>query len=284
MVYFINYGDNNFNWTRMFSALMARFLLGLRSVYTYRPNDIDRSFFEKHRSVLQQQRGGGYWLWKPYFILKTLQKVEDNDWILYLDSGGFLYADITPLINIAEKIQQPVVGFELPLIERQWTKRELSDSLGIEDELLNKNQIMATMFLIKKNSKSVKFFEEFLTLCENTNLLNDSIWLAQEPSFIEHRHDQSIFSLLYKKYRFTPFGDISQRGAYSKTYCGCVCDEVKKADKTYILNNHRFFRKNSDRPSLEQSLVFLHKTNSPIKSLVKFIIKKKLGKLSKFRL
>ena len=40
------------------------------------------SFIQAHN-----QRGAGYWIWKPYIIWKTLQDVEDGDIVCYIDSA-----------------------------------------------------------------------------------------------------------------------------------------------------------------------------------------------------
>ena len=42
--------------------------------YEYGPNDIDKNFREKNKDILSRKRGNGYWLWKPYIILKTLKE------------------------------------------------------------------------------------------------------------------------------------------------------------------------------------------------------------------
>ena len=45
--------------------------------------------------------------------------------------------------------------------------------------------------------------------CKQFNLINDTISNEEHIDFIEHRHDQSIFSLLCKKYDVPAWIDIS---------------------------------------------------------------------------
>ena len=37
---------------------------------------IDPAFMNEHKSIFKEQRGGGYWIWKPYIILETLTPVR----------------------------------------------------------------------------------------------------------------------------------------------------------------------------------------------------------------
>ena len=51
--------------------------------YDYGPNDIDIGFMQINNDILSSKRGNGYWLWKPYFILKTLiEKLNDGDYLI----------------------------------------------------------------------------------------------------------------------------------------------------------------------------------------------------------
>ena len=44
-------------------------------------------FYNKYKQILDLPRGGGYWIWKPYFIKTYLDKLNDNDILVYIDSG-----------------------------------------------------------------------------------------------------------------------------------------------------------------------------------------------------
>ena len=46
--------------------------------------------------ITKNPRGYGYWLWKSYIIKKTIEKMSDDDILLYLDCGYEI--DITPFL------------------------------------------------------------------------------------------------------------------------------------------------------------------------------------------
>ncbi|TLE03345.1 hypothetical protein [Helicobacter japonicus] len=69
-------------------------------------------------------RGFGYWCWKPYIILKTLEQLENNDILLYADIGCTFHPkyrekllDMISLVN-----QNEIMGFMMSYPEYQYTK------------------------------------------------------------------------------------------------------------------------------------------------------------------
>ena len=83
----INYADGCCYNSRRNNSLSG-IDVGFDSVIQYNKIDIDDRFFNKNRDILSRSRGAGYWLWKPYFILKTLNAVSDGDVIFYADAGS----------------------------------------------------------------------------------------------------------------------------------------------------------------------------------------------------
>src|SRR5208282_2331127 len=63
---------------------------GVDFILNYRKSHIDKEFFEKNKHILSQKKGDGYWLWKPYFILKTLENAPENSTVIYsrINHGG----------------------------------------------------------------------------------------------------------------------------------------------------------------------------------------------------
>ena len=39
-------------------------------VYSFSPWNIDKEFYQQNKYMLQQYRGAGFWLWKPYLFKK----------------------------------------------------------------------------------------------------------------------------------------------------------------------------------------------------------------------
>jgi hypothetical protein len=67
------------------------------------------------------------------------------------------------------------------------------------DNIINSGQICSGHVILCKCAASVRFVDEWLKIAENLHLIDDSpSRLRNFPEFREHRHDQSIFSLLCK--------------------------------------------------------------------------------------
>jgi len=214
----INFSDKNFNKARKLNSRTAKYFGGFDKVLEFSPEDIDSDFYEAHKSILSKKRGGGYWLWKPYFIDQTLEQCNEGDYIFYCDSGAYYINKIDYLIRALELNNQEIMLFENPLIEVQWTNEYLLNSLNCNHaSFLYSNQIIAGYILIKKSEKSVAFIKEYLKLCTNENYLTDIKTKKNEIAFT-HRHDQSILSLLAKTNNITPYKDPSDYGKFPLRY------------------------------------------------------------------
>lgn len=165
-------------------------------------------FWEKHKNfIINNQRGYGYWIWKSYLTLKILEKMNENDILVYADAGCFLNNNGIDRLNeyfeIVKNSNYSILSFELPFIEKNYTKMDLFEYLGLNNnEMLNSNQLVGGIYILKKCDKTIFLFNELYNIISNNyNLIDDSnSILNNDISFVEHRHDQSVFSLLRKKY------------------------------------------------------------------------------------
>lgn len=237
MITVINFADENFKKQQKYNTKSA-YKFGAHKVIEYSPKDIDIEFIKKYSHIFSQKRGFGYWLWKPYIILKTLEKINYGDYLFYCDSSAYFVNKIQYLIDTMIKDKQDILAFELPLIERQWTKRDAFILMGCDkEEFVNSNQILSGYILVKKNDFTLNFFREYFNFCKDYRILTDSpneLGYENYSDFIDHRHDQSIFSLLCKKYGIKPHRDPSQFGTWPNKYITNGRDyKINKYDDTY---------------------------------------------------
>ena len=191
----------------------ARMCGEVDTIHSFSPWDIDKEFRQQNKKILKRYRGAGYWLWKPYLIQKVLRTMADNEYLLYMDAGSYIIDSIRPLIDLFAH-NKPIICFESHEIEKHWTKRDCFIALNCDSPLYtDTKQRMATFHLWKKCAASLDFVDEWLRFVVQRKLINDSPSKAPNyPGFIEHTHDQSIFSLLSKKYDIEAFRDPSQFG------------------------------------------------------------------------
>jgi hypothetical protein len=254
---------------------MAQTKGGFTNIIGYEKKDIEKEFSRNNRTILEQGRGSGYWLWKPYFIKRTLENINFDDYLFYSDSGAFFLKSVDILIEAMNNHEQDIMGFDLPLVEKQWTKKELFVNMDCTSDIYtNSNQILASYFLVKKTKFSIDFFEDFLRYsCNEINITDkfDSAF-KQDSLFLEHRHDQSIFSLLYKQKNLKTFKDPSQFGEWPTGYAGEMVLNLEK-NKLYKLSNGRLFRQN-EHDEKYKDIIFHSRRSNPLAAYFKFKLKK----------
>ena len=163
------------------------------------------------------RRGYGYWAWKASIIKNHMSRLEDGDIILWADAGVYLNSTQKALARFNEYIEllhggKDLLVFQQPTIEREWTKGDVFEALGTYDDkaITDSFQIWAGCFFIKKTDSSMRFVDKWIELDDIAKeLITDKC--SAKPNlkgFIEHRHDQSVFSVMVKRY---PHVEISYK-------------------------------------------------------------------------
>lgn len=183
---------------------------------------LDADFRNRYKSkLIPGSRGYGYWIWKPQIILQILQKMNAEDILQYTDVGCHLnlkgkgrlfeYFDLTNVSKtgiLAFQAKPPTgpLSYDgrplLELLDFQWTKGDLLDYFGVRtnQEILATPTIGAGIVFMKKTDFAVHLVEDWAAVADHDfSLIDDTPSRSQNISgFIEHRHDQAIFSLLCK--------------------------------------------------------------------------------------
>ena len=219
MVRFLTYSNDLYADTRDYCSKMAIKKGKVDRATSYTPEDIDRDFYEKYKSILELKAGNGLWLWKPYFVYKELTKAKDNDIVLYCDAGSYFFRSCKPII---ESMTDDIWVSDIPLIEKQFTKPELFENMGcVGTRYEDTNQVQGNFIAIRKTERGINFAKEWLDYCcDGDNLLRETCYLDNPPEymFMGHRSDQSVLSLLCKKWNIVPHLDPSQYGRVPEKY------------------------------------------------------------------
>lgn len=223
--YFLSFASSNLTNSLKRIGLQAKKLEIYDEIILANESLLETDFKHRFGSILKKEiRGYGYWCWKPQIIKQTLEKMENGDILHYADAGChlnprgisrlkdyFLYASISDTGILAFQSKLPEFPLEYnganPLDQRdfKWVKGDLLDYFDVrfKEEVINTETIGAGIIFIKKNKKSmaiIKAWNEVIS--KNFSLLDDSA--SKSPNlegFIEHRHDQAIFSILSKIYK-----------------------------------------------------------------------------------
>jgi len=154
------------------------------------PKDIDEKFYELNKRILTQPRGAGYWLWKPYFIYKTLNSMNEGDVLIYSDAGIEFIAN--PLDHI-EFID--IFLFANNHKHYKWCKGSVNGYFDTSD--YEGYQVQASIIMIKNSMQTRHFIDVWLSTCQLPGMIDDTKNSTPNHSgFIEHRHDQAILTCL----------------------------------------------------------------------------------------
>lgn len=218
MFVLVNFANEAYKKTQKVNSLSGKIFGKFDAVHAYSSEDIEPEYYEKHRTIFENPRGCGLWLWKPYLIYKELNLLAENDYLFYSDSGAFFVAN--PKGIIKSMGDDPIWLYGLPLIEKQFTKQLVFEALNCDcKDYSETNQFSATFIVIRNCEYSRNFVKKWLSLCENEKLLSDKYDGEKNPDcFVAHREDQSILSLLAKKEHIRMHKDPTQYGKLPEKY------------------------------------------------------------------
>ena len=172
----------------------------------------------------EKKKGYGYWFWKPIFLSKIITELKPDDIVHYADIGCHIqnknsrFNDYLDIIIKKENFILPFQYFidykkfskDISFIKRQeyeYTKSDLLNYFNFlqDEKITHSPQFWAGSFFLKNCERTKNFLNEWKDIFHKRfDLINDSNSnIKNFDSFKEHRHDQSVFSLLCKKYAVT---------------------------------------------------------------------------------
>lgn len=172
-----------------------------------RESDLPFLYRSENKSILSENiRGFGYWIWKSYITKLKLEEIDTGDILVYMDVGCSINLEgekrFYEYVDMLVKSKYSNLAFQLYQSEKMYSKGDLFKYFDVEKNkaIKNSGQLIAGVFFIRKDMNSQKLVDEWYSICHyKKDLINDSDSIyPNDPSFIEHRHDQSIFSLLRK--------------------------------------------------------------------------------------
>lgn len=175
-------------------------------------------FFTQHSTFLKEEpRAIGRWIWKLY-LLSEFAKMKGD--FLYLDAGSHLNFDsMSARERFGDYIrmldESAVLAFQIrdgqflsdkergP--EKLFSSNELLNFCESSEQIAESNQIESGVIFFRAGEVSSVFFNQVLHVATLNNyfFLRDNRTIsAQDMNPDLYRYDQSIFSLLYKKWNF----------------------------------------------------------------------------------
>lgn len=199
---FITYGNGIYYDSIVRQKKMAEKTGLFDRIILYTDKDLPQEI--TNHELMSYKRGGGYWLWKPYIILKTLTELaEEDDIVVYSDGGNEVFAD--PLWNTYFDLLKNNNALLFKYWGRmgQWTRRNLLESFEPHCHNLHKMHQICDGLSIW-NKKAIPIVREWYDIMrqhpEFVVDVAEDMKGGERKEFEEHRHVQSVLSCVaYKR-------------------------------------------------------------------------------------
>jgi hypothetical protein len=158
---------------------------------------------EKHSQFISSnKRGFGYWIWKPFVVLDAFKKMELGDLLLYCDAGCSIneggVTRFQEYIKLVQSSESGILSFQMPHLERNYCKKSLLTYLSAES-LSETGQYVGGIFFIRKSEENIALVEKWKDIASLYWTIDDSPSKESNTrEFVEHRHDQAVWSILRK--------------------------------------------------------------------------------------
>jgi len=225
----VTFGDGHHGWSRaanrivrsakytnLFDQAVSLDLVWLKKY--------DPKLFSQICHLIKQgdTKGLGYWMWKPA-VLKWAAENYPNHQILYIDAGFDINRNPS-LIKEFEKFLKNNWSLgscafrQASFVEKYWTKKEVFDYFNSSPSIRFSDQVYAGFILMAPNKEREILIKDY---CEAIRfdkgfLFNDSLRLNQIEGFIQHRHDQSILSCIWKEMNLNLESELVNFNNYGK--------------------------------------------------------------------
>lgn len=225
-----NYANRRFYGSQKLNTSTGYSVGCFDTVYQYGLADFDHEYYSKNRHILDQPRGAGYWIWKYYFAKKLLSddSIPEGSYIFYSDSGSVFVDSVDKLIAVMDRDNISVMTFRQNHLSYFWTKRDVFILMNADEpKYTHTGQRAGGWFLLKKNDDSRAFIEECYNYSLDYRICTDvpnTLGFANYGGFYDHRHDESLISIVSKKFDLFPYRNPSQHG---------FTDDVDMTDNMY---------------------------------------------------
>lgn len=233
-----SFGDGSLAYRRAANrvAAQATDLHPTLTAIAFHREDLIRSYPGESRLIEWQTRGFGFWKWKPLALRLAPEALPSSvTHLIYADAGCWIHKSSPALLRLEEYLVSVSEHGSLTFssgdgnTEQKFSKMELISFMSASSAEKTTNQRAATLWILERNV-AADFVKEWWRVANIQNLITDELDPSiQSPVFIDHRHDQSIFSLIAKRRGFPmsvdnrhspcAYRNLTNRGFHSLLGC-----------------------------------------------------------------
>lgn len=206
-IHFMTFGSPNLNTTLnriVDEAYNSKFF---DEIHKFTINDLPKDVLDYCEN---NKKGYGFYIWKPFLVDEMINKIPEDDIIVWVDCGSSIYPSgkerFDEYIKLVKESEHANLGFEgwSEHYELTYSKRQMFDVLDVNEFLELKGGglgLMAGVFIVRNTEYTRKIVKLWKDTCFNHKYLMDD---SPEPHNGEinwnNRYDQPIWSLIRRKY------------------------------------------------------------------------------------
>ncbi len=203
--YLITYADGRDVYFQNRNLLAASAInRGFDFILNYRRDHIDPVYIKQH-PILQDEVGAGFWLWKPYLLLKTLQNIPNGAIVMYADSGLIIRRPMRQYLIKQFISDKDILAFAYnPVMHGVAATVATGDTFVAlnctNESCRNGHHVWAGIIVVRNSKQSRALIQQWLEYCEQNTLLQGKVLKVQNyPEFTHHQHDEAILSVLVNR-------------------------------------------------------------------------------------
>ena len=184
---------------------------------------LDEAFLQKNAALLNFDRSRlmtsktpsgtkGYYVWKPYAILKGICDLPYGSIVVYTDAGVQFHAPFRPLLKKYLAVSD-MTAVETEMLEQARSKRDAFLILDADlPSIATTPQVASAIIAFRKTPNTVAFLEWWLAALESRHVITEepSLMGPEYEGFVNSNDDQTGFSLLFKKFGYIPFSFVER--------------------------------------------------------------------------
>ena len=205
--YFLSFADKRFHKSLKRIRKQAIDFGGFNQILIFNENNLEAYFRSKFSKFLLPYT---FYLcaWKPQVILQAFERMALGDILLYADVGCHINVNgkkrFQEYCSMVENSSSGILAttFDSSMPEKSWTNGDTFDYFNCRHNksITKSPQIQATTILIQKRESTISFLKKWVEVFEVAPKLADrqNTNSSNLAGYIEHRSDQSFFSILAK--------------------------------------------------------------------------------------
>jgi hypothetical protein len=192
--------------------------IGIPNQQHFTDNDLPIEFLKDYSEILSFKKGYGYCIWKSFIILQELNKIKEDEILLYIDSTDL------PERSFFEEVVRNFNHKDYLLLNRgynhgQWTKRDTFVLMNCDEpQYYDHVQLEAGVIGLKSTKFNKELVKKWFEYSTNKNILTELPNICGLPNvndFIEHRYDQSILTNLAIKNNLVSYNFTEEKIKYN---------------------------------------------------------------------